>query len=738
MINLQTCEQTYVSRLRVRGSGLDPLAAQLRLASLFQAAEVQPSGLAPSAIVCIRRLDDPRPRTVSLAGGHLSLPSEWQQSVRASIEQLARHAPRPALGTVAADAPCVVFADRAELLAALARDWCEQRVASRWWWRSLFKETLDAGALVKLWRETPEYLPGALEHLARRRQAVAFARALAPDAARAILDSLMRRFALDELRFAVFAAPQNASHAEEAGTRAEASLSEASPRDTTGEDLHLSPRDHDAADAPWRSFVPEATSYELDVPQQCLLGIGLALQRAPAHARSRGFALRVNAWLNAPSSGQAVNAAPPPDLKAREMRGATAPRIEPDMKPGAAATRDAMREQEDARAASPVSVADGAQHPPSETSCTGADADAPILQDPDARTPAHAISSHDGATAVRDETTQVASSERGARDLSYEGVESVAPEVESVAGQHESARVAGTLEARDREREAYAPLIPSTKTEAMPAAVSPLLEAQIETQFGGLFHLVNLALFLDLYGDFTTPAAPGIELPIWDFVALLGRRMGGARVETDAVWPLLAQLAGRAQGQSPGADFRPPDAWRVEAGWLRMFPASDGWRWAISREADRRGANRRGAARQSRLQVVHPAKFLVLDVPLDSEGEAEAQLARELKAYAQAFAAPPVPRARPFKLRGRTPLARWVERLHLYARARLQLALGTGDASRAARLLCERYARVYVTATHIDIVMRLAELPFEVRVAGLDRDPGWIPAAGRFVAFHFE
>ena len=31
----------------------------------------------------------------------------------------------------------------------------------------------------------------------------------------------------------------------------------------------------------------------------------------------------------------------------------------------------------------------------------------------------------------------------------------------------------------------------------------------------------------------------------------------------------------------------------------------------------------------------------------------------------------------------------------------------------------------------------LRELPIEVRLSGLDRDPGWVPAAGRFVAFHF-
>jgi hypothetical protein len=43
-----------------------------------------------------------------------------------------------------------------------------------------------------------------------------------------------------------------------------------------------------------------------------------------------------------------------------------------------------------------------------------------------------------------------------------------------------------------------------------------------------------------------------------------------------------------------------------------------------------------------------------------------------------------------------------------------------------------------VTATRVDVVFELKRLPLEVRMAGLDRDPGWVPAAGRFVAFHFE
>jgi hypothetical protein len=73
-----------------------------------------------------------------------------------------------------------------------------------------------------------------------------------------------------------------------------------------------------------------------------------------------------------------------------------------------------------------------------------------------------------------------------------------------------------------------------------------------------------------------------------------------------------------------------------------------------------------------------------------------------------------------------------------YARARLRLALGLGETGDIGRALCEYRARVFVTATHMDVMFSLAELLVEIRLAGLDRDPGWITATGRIIRFHFE
>jgi hypothetical protein len=45
--------------------------------------------------------------------------------------------------------------------------------------------------------------------------------------------------------------------------------------------------------------------------------------------------------------------------------------------------------------------------------------------------------------------------------------------------------------------------------------------------------------------------------------------------------------------------------------------------------------------------------------------------------------------------------------------------------------------RIAVTRTHLDVVLPLETVDLDLRLAGLDRDPGWVPSLGRIVLFHF-
>jgi hypothetical protein len=202
--------------------------------------------------------------------------------------------------------------------------------------------------------------------------------------------------------------------------------------------------------------------------------------------------------------------------------------------------------------------------------------------------------------------------------------------------------------------------------------------APTRTRLGGLFYLLDVALALELYGDFTTPLEPGIALDPWDFVALLGAHLLEAPLPADPVWPLLAGLASH-----PRDAFDPPREWRVPESWLAQFEPVP---LVVRRTA-------------GRLVHWHPDGFPVVDVALGPD------LCRD-------------------------PLDRWIAWIGAYLRARIGREL-------CARMLVQR-AQVFVTPTRVDVALSLAELPIEVRLAGLDRSPGWIPAARRHVELHFE
>ena len=56
----------------------------------------------------------------------------------------------------------------------------------------------------------------------------------------------------------------------------------------------------------------------------------------------------------------------------------------------------------------------------------------------------------------------------------------------------------------------------------------------------------------------------------------------------------------------------------------------------------------------------------------------------------------------------------------------------------ALRWLCQRPGRWVLSSSRLDAYFALAGHPLAIRQAGLDRDPGWLPAAGLAVWLHFD
>jgi hypothetical protein len=175
-------------------------------------------------------------------------------------------------------------------------------------------------------------------------------------------------------------------------------------------------------------------------------------------------------------------------------------------------------------------------------------------------------------------------------------------------------------------------------TKAVDEAAPPV--HVVDSEFAGIVYLVNLALHLELYGDFTQPMRPGLELPIADFLALVGECVSGDAFAADPVWGLLAELAGR----EPGGELDTVD-------------------------------------QRDRLLLVEE----------------------------------------------------WTSQLAGCAAPVLGMERHT-----ALPFLCARAGRLALSPTRLDATFDLAAHPLIIRVAGLDRDPGWVPSAGRILAFHYQ
>jgi hypothetical protein len=46
-------------------------------------------------------------------------------------------------------------------------------------------------------------------------------------------------------------------------------------------------------------------------------------------------------------------------------------------------------------------------------------------------------------------------------------------------------------------------------------------------------------------------------------------------------------------------------------------------------------------------------------------------------------------------------------------------------------------AQLYITRTHVDLHFGIEQIDLEIRRAGLDQNPGWVPELARIVTFHF-
>ena len=230
------------------------------------------------------------------------------------------------------------------------------------------------------------------------------------------------------------------------------------------------------------------------------------------------------------------------------------------------------------------------------------------------------------------------------------------------------------------------PAPPSTPSQPRADSVAAPL-AGFASDFAGLFFLLNAFLAMGLYPDFTNTSDAALALAPTRLLDRLALHWFGSPYGGDHLHKALAPDA---------ADPPLPDRWQVEPAWLEAF-AGEGEATMVT---------------TSRHHMLwHPAGFPLADKPRRKRD------------------------GRRKRGQGHDPSARWLRCLSLYLDARIRRA--TDDpALGLSSLAIPGHCRI--GADRIDIDLALADLPLPLRMAGLDRDPGWLPAEGRAIAFHFQ
>jgi hypothetical protein len=240
------------------------------------------------------------------------------------------------------------------------------------------------------------------------------------------------------------------------------------------------------------------------------------------------------------------------------------------------------------------------------------------------------------------------------------------------------------------------PNLPSANTPQAAAPATPHYQPRANSiatpftgfasDFAGLMFLLNAFLAMGLYPDFTRPAEAGLALAPTRLLDRLALHWFGSPYGGDQLHKALAPDA---------ADPPLPDRWQVEPAWLEAFA----------------GEETAAITTTSRQQTLwHPAGFPLAEEPLSK------RVKRRKRGQRQGQA------------------ARWLACLALYLDARIQRATDDPELGLSS-LAIPGHCRI--SADRIDIDLALADLPLPLRLAGLDRDPGWLPAEGRTIAFHF-
>lgn len=342
---------THLANLRLHTAEADTPALRLAVARELGGAELTPTGLSPSAVMLVRRLEDPQPGLCG-AGGFRPPPT-WERALRQRLDETVRHAARPdRWGRLPVDASAVVFADGAELLA------CRLRILAAGepepWWTVRLPPEIGGGpfertrAPISLLTETIREVPAVVYRLAEWGSALPVLQLIREPEARRLLGAMVREWSLPT---ALAGHPPSFETATKKHQVRRTLVADepwvSQPAGGLGREVVEESED------PWTPWLPpQLVQTSLPPAVRALAAVAFGLVRAPSRLRSPLLASKVAAWWQHIETGGGAEPESPSSHRT-DPRSEHRPRSQPVLE-----VTEAPRSPEHGQGAEPSSFAE--------------------------------------------------------------------------------------------------------------------------------------------------------------------------------------------------------------------------------------------------------------------------------------------------------------------------------------------------------------------------------------------
>ena len=686
--------ETQIGKLEVRGAPRDDPALRLAISHQLGNADLTSTGLSPSAILVVRRFSDPLPRRLGTEGDFIRIDSEWETAARSALSDLYRRARRPDQGRIVGHPEAVIFLDEAELLACLSVDVSHGSAWKHWWWQTILRRMPPiqgrSSGIKSLFCLRAVYIPAAISLLAQwgkvlpvvggmtRADSLAIVQAMADSHGLgpwiAGLQSTLRRNRRD----------QNYRK-----RRSPAKSTQKSVRDNSNRRNSLTGllRAENEDPAFWYRFVDFGIPDQGLTPEQVvLLGLGLMLHRAPRVVHKSDFQRAVaDWWLRKDDNSNKILA----DRQKPDDQPQSPEQPFKTKRPETVVNRTAV-----------VKTGSGGREKYDKKGKLEA---GPKKRD------SGAIFSLDGRQGM---IGSGLSQDPGQEKNPWSSEDAASPDFTQ-----------------------------RSVVRAPPSIFSPKFSPEgTRTRLGGILYLINLMQQLNLPACFEPDWAATCRLGSWETLEVLARGLlldADIELLNDPLWDALARLDNREPGMPPGGGFSRPTQYRLPADWRAFFPATENPRyfWAI---------------RKQRLRIWSELGFVLID-RLEQNPITENYLLAALQPYAgsvdsaqilhRAYTDAPVNcQISPWLDGINSTLLNWLALILPFIRLFLMstLNLRPEESLELEKVALFYPGELHVTASHVDLVMTLETISLPLRMAGLDRNPGWMPEFGRVILFHFN